>query len=275
MKITVIVNVFNEELMLPFFLKHYTDEVDEIVALLDQKSKDDTKELLKANPKVKIVPIKYLRNYNAEVTSAINVIIQKSDSDWIIPVDVDEFVFPKIEGSFHNYLDSQKADILYAIIYQVFRHADEKDLNYDKLPIPQRIHGDINPFSLSGDIKGYDYVKPCIIRTASRAVVYDGRHGILSPVTYAPIMDEHFFGAHWLRADPVFVHVRGTVRRLNFDRDELENTLRYCEEHKWDPEISAFRRYIEWHTAKEVPVALASEEPTEDLSEDCNHYPCL
>ncbi|MGD9162446.1 MAG: hypothetical protein PVG39_28830 [Desulfobacteraceae bacterium] len=50
--------VYNEEFLLPFYLKHY-NFCDKLNIIYDTDSTDNTLELLKSNPKVNIIPFTF------------------------------------------------------------------------------------------------------------------------------------------------------------------------------------------------------------------------
>lgn len=89
--INVYAIVFNEEFMLPHFLKHYEKVADKIF-IIDDHSTDKTAEIAKAHPKV---------NYNIygfegwnedEVNWTFESFYKNNPSTWAVVVDCDEFI---------------------------------------------------------------------------------------------------------------------------------------------------------------------------------------
>ena len=58
MKIETLTFVYNEQFLLPFYLKHY-DFCDKFNIIYDTDSNDKTLEILKSNPKVNILPFTF------------------------------------------------------------------------------------------------------------------------------------------------------------------------------------------------------------------------
>lgn len=93
MKITCFTVVWNEEFLLPYFLRHY-DFCDKIV-VYDNQSDDGTKEILQANSKVE--HLLYDTNGqqdNRTMAKIKNNCWKGTEADYVIVVDVDEFVIP-------------------------------------------------------------------------------------------------------------------------------------------------------------------------------------
>lgn len=95
LKIKVIALCYNEEKMIPFFLRHYSTFCDKIV-IYDNFSTDRSKDILSKNSKVDIVQWnsdgrledkKYLEIKN---TSWMG---DKKEWDWVIVCDMDEFIY--------------------------------------------------------------------------------------------------------------------------------------------------------------------------------------
>jgi hypothetical protein len=93
MKIEVFAICYNEEKLLPYFLRHYSSFCDHIT-IFDNQSTDSGPAICKANPKV------HLMSYdtNNEIRDDIYLEIKNncwknSDADWVIICDIDEFVY--------------------------------------------------------------------------------------------------------------------------------------------------------------------------------------
>ncbi len=86
---------WNEELLMPYYLKFYSEFCDKII-IYDNESTDRTPEIIKACPKAE------LRSWNSnnEINENNYVKIKQScykeargEADWVIVGDVDEFIF--------------------------------------------------------------------------------------------------------------------------------------------------------------------------------------
>lgn len=93
MKIAVITLCKDEEILLPFFLRHYDPIADEIY-MFDNGSTDRSLEIAKTNKKV-VVDFFDTQNKikNNEYLRIKNNFFKTLDADWFIVVDMDEFVY--------------------------------------------------------------------------------------------------------------------------------------------------------------------------------------
>lgn len=92
MKFEVYAICYNEEILLPYFLRHYGQFCDRIV-IYDNYSTDRSEEICRSDPKVEI--IKY--DSGGQVRDDIYLQIKNncwkgSTADWVIVCDIDEFV---------------------------------------------------------------------------------------------------------------------------------------------------------------------------------------
>ena len=98
---------WNEEQIIPFFLRHYEPLVDRIV-VYDDGSTDRSAELLRASPKVEVRTIRREADsfFDAHMT-LFETCWQESRgrADWVCLVDLDEFLF---QPDFHRYLAVQR-----------------------------------------------------------------------------------------------------------------------------------------------------------------------
>lgn len=187
MKIEIIVPIYNEELILPFFLKHY-NWVDQINILLANDTNDNTLEILSKtiNPKIKIIENTEIKiDHQVRKENVMNI-YNNIDADWVINVDCDEFIFINKE-----YFSNIKKNItvIKTILYDVYRHITENDLDINKPIMEQRRHGYLlEPF----------YIKPSIIKAKKDIDIGIGNHGVSgSEVVYN---DKNVIGAHWKNA---------------------------------------------------------------------------
>ena len=91
--IEVISFFYNEEYLLPFYLKHYS-YADKITAFYDEDSTDNTLKILESDRRVKVFPFKFIDGLNeTEKIYMINKAYRKSKAKYCIIADADEFVF--------------------------------------------------------------------------------------------------------------------------------------------------------------------------------------
>ena len=146
MKIAAVTMVYNEALILPYFLRHY-EYLDEIHVLCETDSTDNTIQLLNNASNV-VIEYCHIKGGNDEIEriELINQVFYGIKADWVYVVDPDEFIFPPNETP-HDFLRRQNYDVIRAAMFQVYRHRTDKDLDPSLPIIGQRIHGDSDVFS--------------------------------------------------------------------------------------------------------------------------------
>lgn len=91
----------NEEVLLPYWLRHYERIADRIF-VWDDQSTDNTRAMLLAHPKVTILPLEKFGDYDEYwVTEVFPQYEQHSPgvADWVIVADGDEFIYhPDLRG---------------------------------------------------------------------------------------------------------------------------------------------------------------------------------
>jgi glycosyltransferase involved in cell wall biosynthesis len=103
------VTCWNEERLIPFFLRHYEPLVDRIV-VWDDGSTDRSVELLRASAKVEMRP---LPRANSSFLEAHQTMFEtcwhecRGRADWVCLIDLDEFLF---HPDWHNYLAQKKRE---------------------------------------------------------------------------------------------------------------------------------------------------------------------
>ncbi len=243
MKITVVSKWFEERELAPFFINHYS-YADEIVIYLDKNSNDGTFEFIENNPKVKIVwgdSGGKLNDYDC--VEAINKIAYNCKSDWLIYADADEFLFPANFEDPREVLANVDGNLVFAYIWDMYKHESELPLDYSNPSILQRRHGDPNSLI-------YEHKKPTIIKPEIKIHWGIGCHEYNANSQIVPA-SIHFQGAHWQSADLDIAckrRIKNVKERLsdlnlqnnwafhnfNITREELE---RIFEEHKNDPQL--------------------------------------
>lgn len=96
MKIHLYALCWNEEKMLPFFFNHYSPICDKII-ILDNGSTDKSHEFIKSNPKAELRPYESNGQIRDDIYIELKNNVWKEDrtADWIIVVDIDEFIVAK------------------------------------------------------------------------------------------------------------------------------------------------------------------------------------
>lgn len=95
MKIDVYSNMHNEELILPYWLRHYETIADRIFTW-DDDSTDTTREILGKHPKVTILPMGKHNSNDLYWTTYVfpqYEQISRGCADWVIVADADEFIY--------------------------------------------------------------------------------------------------------------------------------------------------------------------------------------
>jgi hypothetical protein len=258
MKIDIITMWYNEEFLAPFFLKHYSF-ADTIHILLDKETTDNTKKITSEFDNIHVIPVKFPDMLDDIIKiQKINSFYRSLDSDWVIAVDSDEFIFTlPPDRDIREILGRQSEyNLLYAQMWQVFRHSTDIDLNPDQPAIFQRRHGDPN---VSTGMNA-TYVKPIVVRSSLSFEWDTGCHRVMERKGLGKRWDrfkrkhevipspERLYGAHWSMADPKIAMIRRIKRKERLSRRNLETGMGFqnfhiteeqireeCERHLEDP----------------------------------------
>jgi glycosyltransferase involved in cell wall biosynthesis len=109
MKIHLYALAFNEEVILPFFLKYYSDFCDKIV-IYDNESTDRTPEIVRSFPNTELRS--WSSNNQIDENLYLNIKNQaykesRGIADWVIVGDADEFIFhPNLSERLQHYTDT-------------------------------------------------------------------------------------------------------------------------------------------------------------------------
>jgi hypothetical protein len=190
-KVQVIAAYYKETYLIPLFMEHYENWTDE-VTLITTRWPDD-----KLDDGAKI--------------DLINRAIERSDADWVIVVDADEYIFPKGGDNPRTTLERETGDICNCEMLRVWRHMSDQDVDRMKPPLLQRRHG------------GPDHVKPCIFRPRG-VKIQIGTHGATFPTEYK--WGKPWSAVHWANADPEF-----GIQRTHRDRQTRLSENNY--KHGW------------------------------------------
>lgn len=83
--------MWNEEFLLPYFLKHYEKVADKIF-IIDDHSTDKTAKIAKAHPKVVYSQYAFDGLNETEFSGTLESFYKSNPSDWAVCVDGDEFI---------------------------------------------------------------------------------------------------------------------------------------------------------------------------------------
>ena len=188
MKVQILTNWYNEEFMAPLFLIHYS-WADLITIVLEPSTNDGTREEIgrrhetwdnagiAKRPNVELIEHAECAGLidDAERAHHDSRIICQSDSDWVIRVDSDEFIFPTTAGprSALAMVPDHRACIM-VCEWQVYRHQTDLDINRRAWPVPQRRHGSTD----RTDSYSAAYIKPAIMRPGFCPQIGVGCHNI-------------------------------------------------------------------------------------------------
>ncbi len=243
---------YNEQLLAGFFLNHYSF-LDKIHVVLDSDTNDDTLSVISRYKNVELSAISFPEKFDDELKVArINDIYSKLDCDWVISVDSDEFVFPLPFGTTMRdfLLNEKKNDVLYAQLWQVYRHRSDSDLDPNQPPVMQRRHGDPN---VTAGVNAL-YTKPIIVKGRIGLRWGVGCHFLEETNNKARkiwnrlfnkprISPNKVYGVHWQKADPQLIksRVANRINRLSARNIERSQGLQFrLEEKKLLEECEAF-----------------------------------
>lgn len=96
MKIHLITCCYNEERLLPYFLKHYGQFCD-LITFYDDNSTDKSLDIIRSFPNTEIIPQNTGLTDNFDDNNVLNIKNEKykidRNYDWVIIVDIDEFLY--------------------------------------------------------------------------------------------------------------------------------------------------------------------------------------
>jgi len=247
MKITIISMWYNEAMIAPYFLGHYSF-ADKILIGLEATSSDSTLALLEKTKNVEIEELRFPDGIDDDLKiGAFNGMIANQDCDWVYAVDSDEFLFPQRRMDHRLVLSNQgDANLVWADMWNVHRHLSDSDLDPAMPAASQRRHGAAQ----------IHHGKPVICRPNAGLVLGPGQH------TYAAnpgiiVSPDRFHGVHWQMVDAemsIDRLIRGRRDRMsqhniekgygshNFACTE-EQIRKECVEHLEDPLL--FGQYME------------------------------
>lgn len=241
-KIEVISMWYNEVFLAPFFLRHY-EPADHIRIFVDSDTNDKSRSWIDRFPNASQEEFKMPQGMNTQIKQdVINQAYLESDADWVILVDADELVLWDDLRILHK----TQCDVFFAMLYQVYRHETDIDLDRTSPAFYQRRHGDSN---ITTGLNAL-YKKPIIARGGKQFCWSPGCHIIRGPERVIRFGMQIVRGAHWAMADPCFCisrRMERKARRSEYDKangmgwhlDNVTYSSLYaqCEEHRQDPRV--------------------------------------
>ena len=156
MKLWAYVIVWNEELMLPFFLRHYSQFCDKII-IYDNMSTDGSREIIetfKEKVEIEVVPFETNGKFNDYVHIELkkrSIQHAKGSADFIILADCDEFIFHNdLRGFLSQHTDHS---VFFPAGFQMVSDGFPNPIEFPNLLHQYVGYGEPNPW----------YVKPSIV----------------------------------------------------------------------------------------------------------------
>jgi glycosyltransferase involved in cell wall biosynthesis len=168
-KVRVVVPVYNEEAMLPAFLRHYEAVADSIV-VWDNGSTDATREIAAAHP---LVDLRAFETDAYDELSVLRVLSQtKVESlgkfDWCLFPDCDEILAARDGSPLRPLLEGAIGDVVLPTGYNLIQAPEEPALDLGRPLLGQRAFGR----------RSYIYCKPIIMRTEADVQFVPGKHRV-------------------------------------------------------------------------------------------------
>lgn len=221
MKISVFTIAWNEEFILPYFLRHYTEFAD--VYVLDDHSTDNTPQIVENDPRATLIEYPYQRALNEEDHSKAFVEAYKEhakDADWVICVDTDEFIY-------HPYLE--------AVLTGVGSRAIVKPEGYmmisEKPPTTDsQIYDEIKT-----GVRMSQYDKPVILDPRLEVKFGDGRHSIeadVKPMNWGvKLLHYKYLGRDYYEQRSKLVYPRTDMPSDKMREYRLKRGLKWFDDH--------------------------------------------
>lgn len=223
MNVEIFTMWYNEEVLAPLFLDHYS-YVDKITVLLDQDTTDSTPQILKKYSNVAIIDFKFPDMMDDHIKiNRLTEEFHKSTADWVYLLDADEFIWTEPLGSDpKNCLNRADGNVVVARMFQVFRHRTDSDIDYSKPALLQRRHGDPNRETGINQM----YNKPIIFKPEIKPRFSEGNHAMYCD-SMKVASNLFFEGAHWAMADYFAIQRRVTGRKNRQSNFNIVNRLTY------------------------------------------------
>lgn len=244
----MIVNIctmwYNEEVLAPLFLKHYS-WVDHIHIIVDQDTTDNTVNIINSFPNTSIEYFKFPDMFDDSIKiQLLNNAYKKQNCDWCLILDSDEFVFKDLHtASIKSILNDipNTHNAICMSLYDIYQHASESIIDYNKSVMEQRRHGVLD--------RHPSYTKPNIVRGNQEIYWSVGHHALHG--SYSVFYDKVIDGTHWKSCNTEFAISRAIdCRKKRLSQNNIRNgwcveyfditadTVRQlCDSHKYDPQI--------------------------------------
>lgn len=259
MKIAIVTAWYNEEDLAPYFLRHY-DYVDEIHVILDTATNDRTREIIGQDPRVIIHEMTYPED-GLDWTmkqDKVDEVYAHIKADWVFAVDGDEFLYKRGEPDMKAFLARQTGDIMWARLYQVYRHETDSDLDPTKPPLMQRRHGDPTEPTSTYYLPDKAYLKPIVIRGGLKPEWDCGCHNYSAKhlIECKDSMD----GAHWHMADPQLAIKRRLQTKARQGAKNIKNGLGVQNHNITEDEIR-----LECFIKQNCPIVIYTDYPAQTI----------
>jgi hypothetical protein len=217
-KLAVICSIYNEEVLLPQFLNHYSPQVD-TVFLLDNESTDRSRLLACGYPNVVVSTYSSGGQFSDVALSEAYSRKRREcvgQYDYVIIADCDEFIVPKRGASLREAIELAQpnealglcAEFFWTHGWNMWPKPGEPPYDPARPLLSQRTTG----------IASSMYSKPCIIRPESRLGYEHGRHDLKGRVSWKPSTFEasQFYLLHYIGFDEAMFVRRGMERTARF-----------------------------------------------------------
>lgn len=174
---------YNEEVILPYFLRHYSAIAEQIV-IFDNMSTDNSISIIKKFPKAEIIPYDSGGELRGDILGSIrNNAWKKSRglADWVAVVDADEFLWHK---NLINYLKACKKNHITIPVPEGFDMVSDSPPSSDGMIFDEIRSGVYNPlfckFSVFNPnlVREINYQPGCHQAHPSGKVVFDRNKGL-------------------------------------------------------------------------------------------------
>lgn len=227
MTIELISCYYREHYLVPLFMNHYESWVDKVTFLTRRYPGGRIDDTLKQ--------------------AWFNEAVGASEADWVVVVDLDEFVCPREGAPPREVLREEQGNVIFCRLVTSYRHESDETLDVTRLPIPQRRHG-VPALSCAPNSTASSS-KPNVFRPRG-AVLGVGNHSI--SIEGGEHWGREWVGAHWAFADPVFALPR--VLQDRRDRMNAANEIHHWGFHYRDLTHSSIVEML--HAHRQDPIVI-------------------
>ena len=218
---------YNEDILAPLFLLHYS-YADKILVLLDMASSSAFKaqmvDLQAQYKSLCVRPVHYPHGIDWLHKSAmVNQACWSIGTDWVYAVDADEFIFAPMRINPFLWLGSAEGNVIKTVFFVPYRHRTDSDIDISCMPVPQRVHGNQVPGSSYGHQLQDQYIKPCVFRPSTGLTFSCGCHFYTPNDRTMDSPNRKFFGAHWCMADPALATSRRLAQKARQSKANLDS----------------------------------------------------